>query len=899
MNRYTTFPTRTPLHVWTIALLILLCTACNGPQPEDLTAPGVSLELARYRKTRYQNIRYDLHFNLPGNRADKVTGKARITFTLDKPDALIADFRGDTSQIHSVVLNGQQTPYSLTDEHIVIPRSALRKGENTLDVSFTADDQSLNRRDDFLYTLLVPDRARTLFPCFDQPDLKARFTLSLELPAEWKAIANGATARTDTLNTASGPTAGTETSGSGPARTAARAGSQMAAGAETTGARKRISFHETEPIPTYLFSFVGGRFERVTENRNGRSISLYHRETDPQKTAQCPEILGQVFHALDWLETYTGVPYPFAKYDLIVIPGFQYGGMEHMGATLYADRSMFLENNATTENRMARGSLIAHETAHMWFGDYVTMQWFDDVWTKEVFANFFAAMIVREQFPQIDHRLNFIRSNVPGAYGEDRTAGSTAIRQQLPNLSDAGLLYSQIIYSKSPVVMEMLFTKLGPEKFRDGIREYLADHRYGNATWDDLIAVLDSRCDEDLAAWSRVWVDEKGMPTIDMTRHENRLRIMQSDPFGRRLAWNQPLQLLAFGDGNATDTLQCLLDGPETELVLPAGTRCVLPNADGRSYGYFRLDSVTSEYLMKRLTGLPDDVARLSALITLNENLLGGTIAPQRFLRAMIAYLPQERNQQLFTQALTYIRGCFGLYYDETASPELEGALWEIAQNDPDRQRRIMATQAWCGIARSPQAINTLYELWDDERLANRMLLGENDLTNLSYTLALRFPDRAAAIIARQGARITNPDRQKQYAYIAPAVSPSASVRDSVFRSLLDPANRSIEPWACTALSLLNHPVHGARSAAYIRPGLEELQEIQRTGDIFFPRKWTAALLGSQHSEAAATAVDAFIADHPGYPPLLGSKILQQADLLFRLWNRNAQNRPTSDHTSE
>ena len=164
MNRYTTFPTRTPLHVWTIALLILLCTACNGPQPEDLTAPGVSLELARYRKTRYQNIRYDLHFNLPGNRADEVTGKARITFTLDKPDALIADFRGDTSQIHSVVLNGQQTPYSLTDEHIVVPRSALRKGENTLDVSFTADDQSLNRRDDFLgpgpdsFPLLRPTR---------------------------------------------------------------------------------------------------------------------------------------------------------------------------------------------------------------------------------------------------------------------------------------------------------------------------------------------------------------------------------------------------------------------------------------------------------------------------------------------------------------------------------------------------------------------------------------------------------------------------------------------------------------------------------------------------------------------------------------------------------------------
>lgn len=124
--------------------------------------------------------------------------------------------------------------------------------------------------------------------------------------------------------------------------------------------------------------------------------------------------------------------------------------MEHMGATLYADRSMFLERNATLSNQLGRSSLIAHETAHMWFGDLVTMKWFDDVWTKEVFANFFAAMIVSEQFPQIDHRFNFIRSNVSAAYGEDRTIGSTPIQHQLPNLSDAGLLYSQLIYSKSP-----------------------------------------------------------------------------------------------------------------------------------------------------------------------------------------------------------------------------------------------------------------------------------------------------------------------------------------------------------------------------------------------------------------------------------------------------------------
>lgn len=814
-----------------------------------MTDPGVSIELAQFRKANYQNLHYKLHFNLPDSLNTQVTGTSCITVTLNQTEPLIIDFRADSSQVHHVSLNDAPVPYTVEREHIIIPKSAVQKGENRIQIDFTANDQSLNRREEFLYTLLVPDRARTLFPCFDQPDMKAPFTLSLEAPATWEAIANGALMQTDTL----------------------------------PSGRKQFSFKETEPIPTYLFSFVGGHFEKVTETHNGRSVSLYHRETDPQKKAQCYDILAQVFHSLDWLETYTGIPYPFTKYDLIIIPGFQYGGMEHMGATLYADRSMFLERNATLSNQLGRSSLIAHETAHMWFGDLVTMKWFDDVWTKEVFANFFAAMIVSEQFPQIDHRFNFIRSNVPAAYGEDRTIGSTPIQQQLPNLSDAGLLYSQLIYSKSPVVMEMLFVKLGPDKFQEGIREYLREFSYGNATWNDLIAIFDRRCEEDLASWSRVWIEEKGMPSITTTLHDNQIRLTQCSPFKNHTLWKQPVELLAIKVDSTFERLQVNLDSTTASLAAPTGTMHLLPNSDGRAYGYFVLDSTESDYLMHHLSILPDDIARLSALITLNENLLHGAIAPDQFLNALIQYLPQEPNSQLFEQALTYLQGCFGRYYNETPSPELEATLWQIA-NTGDPARRILALRAWCGIARSPEALATLYTLWDNEEKAHQMQLGENDLTSLSYTLALRFPDQANEIITRQAARITNPDRQQQYAYITPAVSPSESVRDSVFQSLLDPANRRIEPWAGTALSLLNHPIHGDKSVKYIRPALEELQEVQRTGDIFFPRKWTAALLSSHHSAAAAQAVADFLNAHPDYPPLLASKILQQADPLFRLY---------------
>ncbi len=835
-------------HLVLLGAALCIC-ACDHGLSDLMTAPGVSRELARYRKENYREVAYNLRFAIPHERGEAVRGWAEISLALDKPLPLAVDFRGKPSSVESVCLNGEAVDYIFRDEHIVVDARETSAGMNFLEVVFTPADQSLNRRDDFLYTLLVPDRARTLFPCFDQPDMKARFTLELEVPDGWTAVANGAAAGVDSTSIAG---------------------------------RRMVSFRETAPIPTYLFSFVCGRFSKYTETRDGRSVSLYHRETDPRKAAQCPEVLGQVFHSLEWVEEYTGIPYPFEKYDLIVVPGFQYGGMEHMGATLYNDRRIFLEDNATIDDRMTRADLVAHETAHMWFGDFVTMEWFDEVWTKEVFATFFSSLIVGPMFPEVDRELNFIKDNYPAAYSEDRTAGSMPVRQPLDNLRNAGLVYSQIVYSKSPIVMNMLYLKVGPERFRDGIREYLNHHAYGNATWDDLIAVFDSRSDDDLAAWSRVWVTERGMPTVYCTTEGDSLHVRQEDPLGRGLVWEQPLTLLALGEG-AADTLRIMIDSRETVLPLPAGTRCILPNADALAYGYFPLDGRTSDYVMRHLADLQNAKVRLGALITLNENMLDLNVVPEDFLQAMIDYLPGEENHQLFALALGYAGRCFSLFFNEKPSLGFEKALWDMAENDPRPERRSLALRAYCAAARTPGGLERIRALWDDEALAQRHRMSETDLTTLSYTLALRFPESAAAITARQRERITNPDRLAQYDYISPAVSPDAAVRDSVFRSLLVAENRRIEPWASTALGLLNHPVREVHALKYIRPGLEAMEEVQRTGDIFFPRNWAAALLGGLRSEEAAAEVDAFWNDNADYPVLLGSKIRQQADPLYRL----------------
>ncbi|NIP82938.1 MAG: hypothetical protein GWM90_28415, partial [Gemmatimonadetes bacterium] len=169
---------------------------------------------------------------------------------------------------------------------------------------------------------------------------------------------------------------------------------------------------------------------------------------------------------------------------------------------------------ATRNQELGRASLIAHETAHMWFGDLVTMRWFDDVWMKEVFANFMAAKIVNPSFPELDHELRFLLAHYPAAYSVDRTAGANPIRQPLDNLAEAGTLYGAIIYQKAPIVMRQLERLTGEAPFREALRRYLRAHAFSNAGWPDLVRFLDETTPLDVAAWSRTWIEEPGRPRI-------------------------------------------------------------------------------------------------------------------------------------------------------------------------------------------------------------------------------------------------------------------------------------------------------------------------------------------------------------------------------------------------
>ena len=453
----------------TLFVCILLGSCQANKEPNNLYEEGISLELAQLRKQEIKDLKYSLRFSIPEQKQEAVEGETRIQFTIQKPQEIILDFRESADKVKEVSVNGQPTEYTFLNEHIILPQSSTIEGKNEVYIRFTAGNQSLNRNDEFLYTLLVPDRARTVFPCFEQPNLKAAFTLQLEVPTEWEAVSNTSIASENTIN-----------------------------------GKKHITFLPTEPLSTYLFSFVAGKLKKVEYADGERILTAYHRETDPKKVTQLNDIFEQVASSLHWLEDYTDVPYPFAKYSFIILPGFQYGGMEHTGATLYNDNSMFLSEHPTLDEELARAKLIAHETAHMWFGDFVTMDWFNDVWTKEVFANYFAACIVEPLFPSVNHSLNWIKTYTAASLSEDRTLGSNSIRQPLDNLRNAGLIYGNIIYNKAPVMMQKLVEIMGEEAYQgDALNKpLLASYLFADADNAARInAIVHPRVKADFHRW--------------------------------------------------------------------------------------------------------------------------------------------------------------------------------------------------------------------------------------------------------------------------------------------------------------------------------------------------------------------------------------------------------------
>jgi aminopeptidase N len=836
----------------TLRNIILLLVISVPAFSRQIVTPGVSSELSKHRRAEITNIRYQLDFRIPATKTEPIQATEIINCSLKtNAQPLQIDFKQNIDHIQALSVNGKTITPKLENEHLIIASAYLHKGKNTINVQFTAGDASLNRNADYLYALFVPDRARTVFPCFDQPDLKARFALTLRVPTGWKVLANG----------------------------------QLKDSA-SNGAQTIYNFTDSDLLPTYLFSFTAGKYTRAEKQIGAYNAEFLYRETDPGNNVD--SIFQAHADALRFLEAWTGIKYPFQKVGFAAIPDFQFGGMEHPGEVQYKAMSLFLKE-PTKDQLIGRIGLISHETAHMWFGDLVTMQWFNDVWMKEVFANFMADKVVEKLMGSETFNLQFLTDHYPSAYGVDRTPGANPIRQQLDNLQDAGSMYGNIIYHKAPIMMRQMELLMGKDNFRKGIQEYLHKYAYNNATWNDLVQILAKYSKYDLLSWNKVWVNQPGRPIFDHTvsykgNKIDKLTITQRPEAGAARIWPQAFAItLVYAD--SIHTIPVNMNTASMQLKAATGlTRplFMLFNSDGIGYGLFPADKAMQEQMFSQKSA----VSRASAYVNMYENVLSGQYMTPAELLALLtkglAIEKEETNLRLITSYIASLYWTFIRAANRAAfSSQLEAALWDAMETQTQPNSKKVLFRAYQNVYVSEVAGKRMYDIWQKQQPPAGIKLAEEDYTSLALTIALKN-DTASTVIMQQRDRIKDADKKARLGFLMPALSANVSVRDSFFNSLTDRKNRAKEAWVVIALGYLHHPLRQSTSFKYLPQILELVEEIQRTGDIFFPQSWLSATFGFYQSKEAWQVVQQFLQKHPDYNPRLKAKIQQATDNLYR-----------------
>ena len=871
---------------WFPFLAMLLAAAPPAPLPDSsLVGRGVSRKLAVERARSLSDVRYALTLDVTAR--DSAVGRVTVTFTRRGNRDVILDFRG--RRLGAVEVNGQPIDRpAFNGAHLRLPARTLNAGRNTVSVDFVADVaaagasiiRSTDRTDghEYLYTLLVPADANQLFPCFDQPDLKARVTLTLRARPGWTVVANGPLARTDT-----------------------------AADALTH------RFAETHPLSTYLVAFAAGPWHRASSTVQGRTVNVFVRASRA-KEADLDTLLALNHRALGWMERYFARPYPFEKFDFVLAPAFPFGGMEHPGAIFYNEDQFIFRERPTLPRQLGRFSTILHEVAHQWFGDLVTMRWFDDLWLKEGFATYLAAKALADLDSTSGAWKTFYLRNKPAAYGVDQTTGTTPLWQSLANLDQAKSNYGAIVYNKAPSVLKQLNYLVGDSAFRAGVQLFLSRHAYANATWQDLLAAVGQASRRNLTAWGRQWMLRPGMPEIEtrLTMRNGRVEKLQ--------LVQRPVQLSVSGQGSwplktrvylgyfdrtlpsasgSTEPSRSYITLDSVDVTFRASTAApdsvplkyfmkpAFVYANGADYGYglVSLDSMSRRNLLGGALAQVEDAFLRSMLWgTLWDEIRAARLNPARFVNLVVRDLPGESDEQSVPSQLGRLSRTMNAYLLDAARdsmlPEVEEFLWRGA-GDTTRSYGIRRAylDAFISVSRSPAALDRLRSVLAADSAAGDAVRDPLRWEIVTHLAVLGASD-ASAKLAAQVARDSTPDGRRR-AFTVGAARSSTAAKAEYFRRYFADTTLN-EDWASASLGAFNAPEHQAMTRAYLRPALDSLPFIQANRRIFFLGSWLGAFLNGQVDAEALDIVQRFLREHPALPLDLRQKVLQNADELSR-----------------
>jgi aminopeptidase N len=820
---------------------------------------GIPRELAVARTAAISDLRYKLSFDLVQN-PNAAAGTEELRFTLSKDGPLLLDFRGDHAR--DLVINGHATPVVVENGHIILPAEVLQTGENVLSLKFDAPigtaGKAITRYEDkedgsvYFYTLFVPMDASAAFPCFDQPDLKGRFTLTVRYPAGNAVIANAKAIQSD---------------------------------------NGKSVFTETDSISTYLFAFAAGPFEAV-HHTEGLPDIYVRRSQLARAQAEIPAVQQITADGIKFLSGYFAQPFPFPKYDMVLIPGFPFGGMEHAGATFLNEDSVLFRSAPTADDRFGRETLLLHELAHQWFGDLTTMRWFDDLWLKEGFAQYTAYRTLATLKPDQNVWAHFYQQIKPAAYGIDVTQGTTPIYQNIANLKDAKSAYGAIVYSKAPALLKQLAYLIGDDAFRGGLRLYLREHLYGNAQWSDLVSAFERSSHEDLKPWASAWITRRAMPEVRMSwtcdAHGKlaSLTLTQKNVLPEGGVWPLATQVLLGYESAPPIRMRVKLTGEKTLVGEALGRDCpsfVFGNDEDYAYGLFLPDAKSRQYLQRHMGGVTDVFERTLLWGALWDSVRAAEMAPADYLATALRELPNETNETLVLSIGGHSAVVLHDYLSAAAlrkwAPSFEALAARQMAQAADKELRILWFRTLLSLATTDAALEPIRQLLQGQMAIPGVELRPLDRWRMVSTLSAQKAPNAAQIYQAETQRDAT-EIGRKYAYVARAATPDAATKAWYFEDYLHNAERQ-EDWVQDSLGNFNAWNADVLTAPYLKQALDALPKIKQQRKIFFTLAWLNAFIGGQHSMEADRAVHEWLAS-ANIDEDLKLKVLQVVDELDR-----------------
>ncbi len=834
-----------------------------------MSVPNLTRDDAQARAELLNIESYDVVLGLTdgsGNPSERTfPSTTTIRFSASRPGAsTFVDIVADT--VRAVTLNGRPVDISGYDPEKGIALADLAH-DNTVvveaDMLYTNTGEGLHRFVDpidgevYVYSQFETADAKRVYACFDQPDLKGVFTFHVTVPQHWEAVSNARVERVE----------------------------ELAAG-------KTVHFGATPRISPYVTAIVAGPYHLHRDQHDGIDLGVYCRRSLAEHL-DAEEILAVTKQGFDWYHANFGMRYPFDKYDQLFVPEFNAGAMENAGCVTFREDYIF-RSKVTDARYERRCDTILHEMAHMWFGDLVTMRWWDDLWLNESFANFAAPLAQAEATRWTHAWTTFANVEKTWAYRQDQQPTTHPIATDAPDVQTAEVNFDGITYAKGASVLKQLVAYVGTDRFLAGVRDYFAEHAFGNTTLADLLSALEKASGRDLGTWSKLWLETAGINTIkpdfsldDAGRFAS-FEVVQSAPTeaaasnvlrphrlaiglyrddGTRLVRTNRVELDVLGDRTPVDQLVGM---PQPEVLIV--------NDDDLTYCKLRLDERSLKVLRGSggaggIARLADSLPRALAWSAAWDMTRDGELPTRDYVALVLSGVESETDigllQSLHRQALRALE----IYADPAWAPEgyqafADKALAALHDAQPGSDHQLAWAHAFLGAARSDEHLDVIRGLRSGAHVVDGLAMDDE----LRWAILQALAARGAATDADIEAELARDPSAAGHRHAATA------------RALFPTAEAKAEAWSQAVQddSLPNamqealirgfaHPAQGELLVGYVDRYFADVPDVWRRRSSELAQNVVVGLFptwASTISEETLSAADAFLA-RPELPPQL------------------------------